>query len=76
VNEKRLSGLSLVAKRSIVNGGHQTSVSLKYRYITFEARHGDRQRSHPREHANLSSAIRLFVLDHYRRIAEFKRMEP
>jgi predicted DNA-binding ribbon-helix-helix protein len=26
-----------------------------------------------REHANFSSAVRLFVLDHYRRLAEAKR---
>ncbi len=31
----------------------------------------DKTRSHP----NLSSAIRLFVLDHYRRMAERKRKE-
>jgi predicted DNA-binding ribbon-helix-helix protein len=28
-----------------------------------------------RKHGNLSSAIRLFVLDHYRRLAELKRKE-
>jgi predicted DNA-binding ribbon-helix-helix protein len=29
--------------------------------------------AYERKHGNLSSAIRLFVLDHYRRLAERKR---
>jgi predicted DNA-binding ribbon-helix-helix protein len=29
-----------------------------------------------RQHANLSSAIRLFVLDHYRRLAEKAALAP
>lgn len=67
---------SLVVKRSIVIGGHKTSVSLEdgfwrglkeiawSRHITLSdlvsAIDADRQ------NGNLSSAIRLFVLDHYR----------
>src|SRR6266699_7050475 len=67
---------SLVIKRSIVVGGHKTSVSLeddfwralreialRYR-VTLSDLVGsiDSQR----QHGNLSSAVRLFVLDHYR----------
>ena len=67
---------SQIAKRSIVIAGHKTSVSLedefwdslkeiaKERSMTLGALvaaiDGDRQ------HANLSSAIRLFVLGFYR----------
>ena len=67
---------SLVSKRSIVIAGHKTSVSLEDQFwdslkeiarergTTLTALvatiHGNRQ------HANLSSAIRLFVLDFYR----------
>jgi predicted DNA-binding ribbon-helix-helix protein len=67
---------SPVVKRSIVIGGHKTSVSLEdafwkglkeiatARGLTLSdlvaAIDSERQ------HGNLSSAIRLFVLDHYR----------
>jgi predicted DNA-binding ribbon-helix-helix protein len=67
---------SPVVKRSIVIAGHKTSVSLEdafwkclkeiagYRDVTLSdlvaSIDSDRQ------HGNLSSAIRLFVLDHYR----------
>jgi len=63
---------SLVSKRSIVIAGHKTSVSLEDEFwnslkqiagergMTFAAIDRDR------EHANLSSAIRLFVLGVYR----------
>ena len=69
-------GKSLVSKRSIVIAGHKTSLSLEDEFweslkeIAVErgmtvaalvaAIDGDR------EHANLSSAIRLFVLGVYR----------
>jgi len=46
---------SLVSKRSIVIAGHKTSVSLE-----------DQFWNSLRQHANLSSAIRLFVLSVYR----------
>jgi predicted DNA-binding ribbon-helix-helix protein len=66
---------SPVVKRSIVIAGHKTSVSLEDafwsalkeiavgRHITLSDLVGaiDAQR----QHGNLSSAIRLFVLDHY-----------
>ena len=69
---------STVVKRSIVVAGHKTSVSLedafweglkdiaKARRVTLSELIGgidlDREL---REHGNLSSAIRLFVLNHY-----------
>jgi predicted DNA-binding ribbon-helix-helix protein len=69
---------SLVVKRSIVVAGHKTSVSLEDAFwkclkeIAGERRvtlsdlvaliDGERQ------HGNLSSAIRLYVLDHYRKL--------
>jgi predicted DNA-binding ribbon-helix-helix protein len=67
---------SSIAKRSVIIGGHKTSVSLEdefwralkqiaaQRYMTLSkllaAIDSDDRRG------NLSSAIRLFVLDHYR----------
>jgi predicted DNA-binding ribbon-helix-helix protein len=68
---------SLVVKRSIVIAGHKTSVSLEdafWRGLKQIASGCDRTLSEmvaaidsERAHGNLSSAIRLFVLDHYRR---------
>ena len=67
---------SLVAKRSIVAAGHKTSVSLedafwqglkeiaRGRNITLSALVTAVDSERPR--SNLSSAIRLFVLDFYR----------
>jgi|SRR6516162_7358505 predicted DNA-binding ribbon-helix-helix protein len=67
---------SLVAKRSIVAAGHKTSVSLedafweglkeiaRGRNITLSELVGAIDSE--RQHGNLSSAIRLFVLDFYR----------
>jgi predicted DNA-binding ribbon-helix-helix protein len=67
---------SLVLKRSIVIGGHKTSVSLEdafwsalkeialARHLTLSALIADIDTG--RANGNLSSAIRLFVLDHYR----------
>jgi len=70
---------SLVTKRSIVIAGHKTSVSLERwhsgrdsRRLRRGARHhpcpkmGRRHRFRGGRAGNLSSAIRLFVLDHYR----------
>jgi len=67
---------SLVIKRSIVIGGHKTSVSLEeafWKGLKEVASHRDLTLSAlvssidaERSHGNLSSAIRLFVLDHYR----------
>jgi predicted DNA-binding ribbon-helix-helix protein len=67
---------SLVAKRSIVIAGHKTSVSLEDQFWTAlkeVAAHRDLTVSElvgaiddDRQHGNLSSAIRLFVLRFYR----------
>ena len=71
---------SPVVKRSIVVGGHKTSVSLEaafwismkeicaLRSMTLSELVGGIDTN--RHQGNLSSAIRLFVLDHYRRRAE------
>ncbi len=66
---------SRVVKRSIVLGGHKTSVSLEDNFweglkeIVTERRTSLTalvgQIDAQREHGNLSSAIRLFVLAHY-----------
>lgn len=67
---------SAVVKRSIVIAGHKTSVSLedafwqglkeiasgRHETVSKMVAHVDRAR----HQGNLSSAIRLFVLDHYR----------
>jgi predicted DNA-binding ribbon-helix-helix protein len=67
---------SPVVKRSIVIAGHKTSVSLEdafWRGLKEIAAGRDMTLSDlvatidsGRRHGNLSSAIRLFVLDHYR----------
>ena len=76
---------SPVIKRSIMLGGHKTSVSLEDafwegvkdiaqgRRMSGSALIGaiDAQRTD----GNLSSAIRLFVLDHYRTLAQSKAAE-
>jgi predicted DNA-binding ribbon-helix-helix protein len=74
---------SRVLKRSIVIAGHKTSVSLEDQFwdalreiattqctavgTLVSTIDGDRQ------HNNLSSAIRLFVLDHHRARADARR---
>ena len=67
---------SLVVKRSVVLAGHKTSVSLEdafwkslkeiagYRHMTLSALLAAIDSE--RQHGNLSSAIRLFVLRFYR----------
>jgi predicted DNA-binding ribbon-helix-helix protein len=67
---------SPVVKRSIVIAGHKTSVSLEdafWQGLKEIADEGDKTLSDlvatidtGRRHGNLSSAIRLFVLEHYR----------
>lgn len=67
---------SPVVKRSIVIAGHKTSVSLEdafWKGLKDIANNRDMTLSElvatidsDRRHGNLSSAIRLFVLDHYR----------
>ena len=66
---------SPVVKRSIVIAGHKTSVSLEDAFWTgLKEIAGTRHMTlsdlvasidSERQHGNLSSAIRLFVLDHY-----------
>src|SRR5215510_12156351 len=67
---------SLVIKRSIVVGGHKTSVSLEDDFwdalkgiarehrVTLSDLVGSLDEQ--RQHGNLSSTLRLFVLNHYR----------
>lgn len=76
---------SRVVKRSVMVGGHKTSVSLEdnfwtglkdivtERQITLTELIGiiDSERSH----SNLSSAIRLYVLEHYRQLANAHRQD-
>ena len=67
---------SLVAKRSIVVDGHKTSVSLEDAFWNSLKEIGRERHmtlsdlvaaiDSQRQHGNLSSAIRLFVLDFYR----------
>jgi predicted DNA-binding ribbon-helix-helix protein len=68
-----------VKKRSIIIGGHKTSISLEDNFWT-SLKHiaGARQTTvseviasldATRENGNLSSAIRVFVLAHYRAMA-------
>jgi predicted DNA-binding ribbon-helix-helix protein len=67
---------SLVIKRSIIIAGHKTSVSLENEFwegLREIADERDETLSHlvatidaRRQHTNLSSAIRLFVLGFYR----------
>jgi predicted DNA-binding ribbon-helix-helix protein len=79
---------SPVIKRSIVIAGHKTSVSLEdafWRGLKDIAGTRDLTLSElvaaidsERRHGNLSSAIRLFVLDHYRNqnAEEKNRLSP
>jgi predicted DNA-binding ribbon-helix-helix protein len=74
---------SSIVKRSVVIGGHKTSVSLEEpfwadlkqiahtQHVTLSALVS--RIDGEREQSNLSSAIRLFVLDHFR--SEDKRTE-
>ena len=67
---------SPVIKRSMVVAGHKTSVSLEDAFWTSLKDIADDRNvtlsdlvssiDTDRQHGNLSSAIRLFVLDHYR----------
>ena len=74
---------SSVVKRSVVIDGHKTSVSLEDPFWTDLKKIAHTQQTTlselvakidgTREQGNLSSAIRLFVLHHFR--SEDKRME-
>jgi predicted DNA-binding ribbon-helix-helix protein len=67
---------STVVKRSIVVGGHKTSVSLEEPFWTSMKEISQQLRvtlselvseiDTNRQQSNLSSAIRLFVLDHFK----------
>jgi predicted DNA-binding ribbon-helix-helix protein len=67
---------SLVVKRSIIIGGHKTSVSLEDAFWSDLKNIAHTQQAtlgklvegidRTREQGNLSSAIRLFVLGHFR----------
>ena len=71
---------SRVAKRSVIIGAHKTSISLEDAFWDALREIAVSEGLTPgqlvgridtdREHANLSSAIRLYVLSHYRRLAE------
>jgi len=77
---------SPVVKRSIVIAGHKTSVSLEDAFwagLKEIATGRDLTLSDlvasidtDRRHGNLSSAIRLFVLDHYRALVETGQHPP
>ena len=70
---------SPVVKRSIVVGGHKTSVSLEEPFWTSMKELSEElsvtlselvsEIDTNRQQGNLSSAIRLFVLDHFRSLA-------
>jgi predicted DNA-binding ribbon-helix-helix protein len=70
---------STVVKRSIVLAGHKTSVSLEDEFWVGMKEIAKAQRKTmsdlvgsidtQRTHGNLSSALRLFVLDHYQKRA-------
>jgi predicted DNA-binding ribbon-helix-helix protein len=75
LDEKGRRMKSAVVKRSVVIGGHKTSVSLEDKFwASLKTIAGERSLTlsdlvqtidNERRHNNLSSAIRLFVLDHY-----------
>jgi predicted DNA-binding ribbon-helix-helix protein len=77
---------SQVVKRSIVVGGHKTSVSLEDEFwaalkkiaLTHRVTLSDLVGSidSQRQHGNLSSAVRLFVLNHYRQRVEVLEIRP
>ena len=71
---------SLVLKRSVAVSSHKTSISLEAGFwdgLKEVAAHEGisipaliTRIDTDRQHANLSSAVRLYVLDHYRRLLE------
>jgi predicted DNA-binding ribbon-helix-helix protein len=77
---------SLVLKRSIVVGGNKTSVSLEDEFWAALRKIAVRQHAtlsdlvgsidSQRQHGNLSSAVRLFVLNHYRQRVEIPDVRP
>ena len=77
---------SQVAKRSIVVGGHKTSVSLEEPFWQGLKDIASKRRrtlselvasiDTERKFGNLSSAIRMFVLKHYQESAPSQRIAP
>jgi predicted DNA-binding ribbon-helix-helix protein len=77
---------SLVIKHSIAVGGHKTSVSLEDDFWAALREIALRDRAtlsdlvgsidSQRQHGNLSSAVRLFVLNHYRQRVEVLEIWP
>jgi predicted DNA-binding ribbon-helix-helix protein len=73
-------GRSLIVKHSVIVIGHKTSISLEKPFwdgVKGIASERDMTLSdliskveNERTHGNLSSALRLFVLDHYKVLAE------
>jgi len=83
----RRSVKSLVVKRSIVIDGHKTSLSLEDQFWEALKEIAKERGATVSEivtningegqHANLSSAVRLFVLHHYQdQISAYKRQTP
>jgi predicted DNA-binding ribbon-helix-helix protein len=77
---------SRVIQRSIVVAGHKTSISLEDEFWDALREIATARGTLvgtlvssidvDREHNNLSSVIRLFVLDHYRALAERRADQP
>jgi len=77
---------SLVIKRSVVVGTHKTSVSLEDDFWDALKEIAARHRvtlsdlvgsiDSQRQHGNLSSTVRLFVLNHYRERVEAETAHP
>jgi predicted DNA-binding ribbon-helix-helix protein len=80
---QRHRSASPVKKRSIVISNHKTSLALEDQFwlsLKEIAAHEElplaqlvARIDRDRQHANLSSTVRLYVLDHYRRLAETGR---
>ena len=74
---------SKILKQSIMLGRHKTSISLEAAFWDSLKEIATRERvsiaalvtriDADRQHANLSSAVRLYVLDHYRRLSGAQR---
>jgi predicted DNA-binding ribbon-helix-helix protein len=60
---------SLVVRRPVVVAGHRTNVSVEKAFWEEIKVIAASMIDSARQHGNLSSAIRLFVLDHYRALA-------
>jgi len=88
-HQRRTKGhlASLVSKRTVKIGGRRSSISVEDAFWNalkhIAAGEGlpvyelvsriDLKRDLDRDNSNLSSAIRVFILEHYRELAETKR---